>query len=199
MADVQEQEIKGLVAKLSHGGDTAAIITKCASYGSAALPHLLEALPTTKSGDIAKVLGMLRDPSAVEPLVRSFLERSDGTSSKGWVGSAAAEALGEIGDGRAIPTLLNALKTMDERRYSLQDVAEALGKLGAVDALPYLQEIEKRGGNSGYSPYITTHAGRKASKAIQEIRRRSTPRHQYVTQRTKRACSPPTIGRRRSS
>lgn len=71
----------------------------------------------------AEALGKLREPAAVDALI-ACLSRYD----QGWLDYAAAEALGEIGDERALGPLLSALG-----RSSLREpVLESLGKIGNV-------------------------------------------------------------------
>ena len=52
----------------------------------------------------------------------------------------AAEALGRIGDARAVPSLKNALK--DENSSVRRAVIEALGKIGAPAVLPLIDALE---------------------------------------------------------
>ncbi|MEM4359453.1 MAG: HEAT repeat domain-containing protein, partial [Candidatus Bilamarchaeaceae archaeon] len=53
----------------------------------------------------------------------------------------AAEALGKIGDARAVPVLIDALK--DKDRYVRYEAAEALGKIGDARAVPVLIDALK--------------------------------------------------------
>lgn len=73
-------------------------------------------------------LGVLRDPAAVPALIG--LTHSE-------MLPAAAEALGRIGDRRAVPVLLECLRDNDEDT-SLSEVFAALGALGDPRALPAL-------------------------------------------------------------
>lgn len=63
------------------------------------------------------------------------------TSEDQWVRMFMAEALGNIGDTKAIPNLLPLLKDEDQmvRFYA----ADALGRIGSKDAIPHLQEVCK--------------------------------------------------------
>jgi hypothetical protein len=71
---------------------------------------------------IIEALGEIRDPQAVEPLIRNLRDRSVEVR---W---EAALALGEIGDERAIGPLLPGLR--DHDRYVRYGTALALSKLG---------------------------------------------------------------------
>jgi len=63
------------------------------------------------------------------------------TSEDVWVRMFMAEALGNIGDFKAIPNLVPLLKDEDQmvRFYA----ADALGRIGSKDAIPYLQDVCK--------------------------------------------------------
>jgi hypothetical protein len=78
-------------------------------------------------------LGKMKS-GTVEPLIESF-------KSEDWkIRGRAAEALGNIGDLRALETLINALvgKNKDGNKYVRGRAAEALGKLGDERAIPPL-------------------------------------------------------------
>jgi HEAT repeat protein len=85
----------------------------------ACLKHPHQAVPARA----AAMLGRIRDPRAVEPLVAMLGERSGARSS-----AAAAKALGEIGDARAVAPLVAALN--DGLSETRMEAASALGKLG---------------------------------------------------------------------
>lgn len=108
--------------------------------GPAAVPSLLTALENYKARKrflICEILGRIRDPEAVPALI-DHLEDSEANPS---VASAAARALGQLGDRRAIEPLKKVLDTSDvELQYN---AIEALGNLRAkdtVDAL--LQKVD---------------------------------------------------------
>ncbi len=69
----------------------------------------------------AKALGQMH---AVEPLIAAPKDSSVGMAER----QAAAQALGQVGDGRAVEPLIAALNDLDLNLRS--DAAEALGKLG---------------------------------------------------------------------
>jgi len=84
-------------------------------------------IPST-AVNAAWVLGRRREESAVEPLIR-VLETRDEPG----VMASAAEALGEIGDPRAVPVLAGLLEgSYLEVRVK---AVEALGKIGSAEAL----------------------------------------------------------------
>jgi len=84
-------------------------------------------IPST-AVNAAWVLGRRREGSAVEPLIR-VLETRDEPG----VMASAAEALGEIGDPRAVPVLTRLLEgSYLEVRLK---AVEALGKIGTAEAL----------------------------------------------------------------
>jgi len=83
----------------------------------------------------AWALGMMKDRTAVVPLVRLLADES---SSVRWV---AAMALGKLGDIRAVEPLIALLQ--DERPFVRRGVAHALGRLGDPRALEPLAELKK--------------------------------------------------------
>jgi len=87
----------------------------------------------------ARRLGASRDPRALEPLVAAL---GDATRDVRW---AAIEALGELGDARAIPALVEYLKRPEAYRWGKRLVAAALGAIGdtaGVDPLLGLLDDE---------------------------------------------------------
>jgi HEAT repeat protein len=117
-----------------------------------ALPALLEALHTRNERErwqVCGLLGVLKDRRAV-PALLDLLDTREMTS-------AVADALGEIGDPRAVDPLLAALAACDENNQ--QGIIYALGKLKDRRALEPLME-RLRTSNAEYSissrPLITT-------------------------------------------
>lgn len=96
-----------------------------------------------------EVLGRLKDPSAVQRLGDLMLGRF-GIGNSGnhqFAARAAAEALGQIGDQRAIPLLIQALGETDE--YLRTDAAIALGHLRATAAVePLVRQFANNYGNA---------------------------------------------------
>jgi HEAT repeat protein len=96
-----------------------------------------EKSPETRSV-IARALGELRDPSAVEALSRAVeANTNDGATSR--MNAAIAQALGDIGDPKGAPALLSLLSSRDD--YVRQDAIGALGLLKAPEAVPALAQL----------------------------------------------------------
>jgi HEAT repeat protein len=96
-----------------------------------------EKSPETRSV-IARALGEIRDPSAVEPLARAVeANTADGATSR--MNAAIAQALGDIGDPKGAPALLSLLSSRDD--YVRQDAIGALGMLKAPEAVPTLAQL----------------------------------------------------------
>ncbi len=110
------------------------------------LPALLKALqhkhPRVRSV-AARCLGKTRQAEALLPLLRAFEEDEDDK-----VRQAAVEALGLLGDRRAVPKLIAALyEVMTSRGFIPTDLVIALGALGdpqAVDVLCAALELSVR-------------------------------------------------------
>ncbi|MHA1299539.1 MAG: HEAT repeat domain-containing protein [Candidatus Helarchaeota archaeon] len=82
---------------------------------------------------MCQVLGMSKNPVALEPLLKLF-EHENFT-----LRSFAAGALGRLGDNRAlIPLTLALSEDMEEDPHVRAEVAAALGKLGNIDAVEHL-------------------------------------------------------------
>lgn len=85
-----------------------------------------------------KSLGMMKATEAVEPLCRILLNRQEDHGLAYLSRKYAAEALGNIGDTRAVTRLTYALE--DDHSASVQiSAAFALGQLNHADALPALE------------------------------------------------------------
>jgi len=100
--------------------------------------------------DIAKALGRL---GAVEPLIDIIKDidkerdklsntRNDILLREYMVRSTAIEALGQIGDARAVEPLINTLK--NDNSSNRREAATALGKIGDKRAVPALSEAALR-------------------------------------------------------
>jgi hypothetical protein len=91
----------------------------------------------------ARALGLLRDPTTVEPLRRLLRDPS------GIVREAAAQALGELGDVQAVEPLIAVLqKDQSEKIVLFHDrrrAAESLGNLGDPRAVPSLTRLLQAG------------------------------------------------------
>jgi len=98
--------------------------------GSTAVPPLLDALesePPRKRFLICEILGEIRDPKAVPALIKRLEDEEANPS----VASAAAYALGKLGDRRAVDPLKKHLDAAD--RELLYNTIVALGNLRAKE------------------------------------------------------------------
>jgi hypothetical protein len=125
------RDIPGLIAALRHPETDVQWRAAAAlgSFGPDAIQELFGGLSTRNRAvklGIIEALGEIRDPLAVEPLIRNL---RDASAEVRW---EAALALGEIGDGRATGPLLPGLRDPD--RYVRYGTALALGKLGWTPA-----------------------------------------------------------------
>lgn len=85
-------------------------------------------------------LGELGDPRAVVPLIR-ILERDMRARTGVW--AAAIPALGMLGDPAAGKILIRALNKRDDDWLGREMAAEALGRIGAVSAIPALSHAAR--------------------------------------------------------
>lgn len=106
------------------------------------LAHLLNVLhdPKKREGAIIE-LGDLRDDRAIDPLSRILTTPDNSHAFAYRPRKLAAEALGKIGDARALPALFIASE--DIHLLVRQAVAEALGKIGDASAVPILMRLLK--------------------------------------------------------
>jgi len=97
---------------------------------------LLQALKSEKGYvrvAAAMALGQKQETAATDSLLKMLAQDYP------LAGHSAAMALGELGDGRAVSTLMNELKN-NGKDYIRSSTAIALGKLEAEEAIPYLIE-----------------------------------------------------------
>ncbi len=118
-------------------GDQFKALNVLIKIGKPAVPALIEALqdqsnPFTRRWEAAKALGVIKDEGAVEPLIKAMSDENE------VVRRVTAEALGKLGDTRAIPVLKKALKdpkyyydkrTGRNRYYTRESAAKSLKKL----------------------------------------------------------------------
>ena len=109
--------------------------------GEPAVQPLIQALSYTfrffdQRESVAEVLGKIRDPAAVEPLIRALADQTNKI-----LRFKAAEALGKIGDDRALDPLIYALH--DNEAIVRVGAAESLGKLDLPKAIEPLKEALK--------------------------------------------------------
>ena len=78
---------------------------------------------------IVDVLGLIKDPRAIEPLCEKLWDENEN------VACSAAEALGEIGSNKAVKALIVAIERVEDARVQ---AVEALGKIGDPSTLETL-------------------------------------------------------------
>jgi hypothetical protein len=91
--------------------------------------------PTDVRMEAARALGASRDPRALEPLLAAL---GDDNRDVRW---AAIEALGELGDRRAVPRLVEYLKRPEAYRWGKRLAASALGAIGDPAAVEPLAAL----------------------------------------------------------
>jgi HEAT repeat protein len=127
------------------------------------LPMLHERLASEKQPEVkaafARVLGDARDPSSVQPLIDA-LDLGAGDSATNSMNKDITSALGEIGDAKAIPTLMKLTRVKDN--YTRIEAINALGQLKAKEAVEPLIDIATD--DSG-EPFLS----KKAIQALGEI------------------------------
>jgi HEAT repeat protein len=111
-----------------------------------AVPALIKGLDLLRGDEAARALGNFKDPRAVEPLLKALRKPRFGNR------HAVAEALGKIGDSRAVPGLIGALNVEVElpvfQRTSSPAIdttlrcsaIEALGEIRDPDAIDALRD-----------------------------------------------------------
>ncbi len=110
--------------------------------GKPAVEPLIKALKGENDNaqwGIVDALGIIGDPSAIEPLINSFIEGWE------WIEDITIEALAKFGD-KAVDPLIKALKNQNSNIRA--GVARVLGMIGnekAVDSLLQVLEDENRG------------------------------------------------------
>jgi len=124
----QAQDVRGLIRLLDHEKHDLQwrAADALGSLGEIACEPLLKLLTYHKMHvriGVIEALSGIKSPRSVEPLIQTLA--TDENHEVRWV---AALALGEIGDKRAIPSLLNALK--DKDRYVRYGSVKALDLLG---------------------------------------------------------------------
>lgn len=146
-----ERDIEKAVARLysEKGNESDVARQELAEIGRRAAPRLVQELNGKGGGDrkpnarvrrlICEILGAIRDGSPA--VVDALAERLNDTEEHGLsVAAAAAHALGQIADERAIPGLFKALtsKQAESDRWLKHSCIWALGILRAKDAVPVL-------------------------------------------------------------
>lgn len=105
-------------------------------------------------GPAAYLLGRIGDPSAVEPLINA-IDYSAAVADKeaSRANGQIAEALGHIGDKRAMKSLLKLTRSRDQ--YTALAAVEALGHAGGKEAIKPLTDLIE---NPGVDNFIVKHA-----------------------------------------
>lgn len=114
-------------------------------------------------------LGYLENPVAVEPLIEALRDGTDRTELGGYpLKRRAAESLGRIGDGRAVPALVEALQCEDIQ--TRECAAWALGELGDRRSGEGLLAVLASGGSQPYEAIIEALGDLKIDAAAPLIR-----------------------------
>lgn len=101
----------------------------------AALQTLATARDTSTRMAAAAELGRSRDPRALEALLGALRDQNRDVR---WV---AIEALGELGDRRAVQPLVQYLRRKEDYRWGKRLVADALGEIGGSQAVEALSAM----------------------------------------------------------
>ncbi len=106
-----------------------------------AVPYLVELLKESAGirAEAALALGEIRDPAAVQPLIKA-VEMTDGGQK---ANREIARALGSIGDRSAVPALIDLLRGGDA--YAKADAISALAALGDPAAVAPIIEVADGG------------------------------------------------------
>ncbi len=121
--------------------------------------HFQEDKQAEVKSSIARVLGEMKDPSSVQPLIDGIDLGSTDSAANG-MNKEITSALAAIGDPRANPTLMRLLKARDN--YTKIEAINALGSGHAKEAVGPLMEIA---GDEAGEPFIS----KKAIQALGEI------------------------------
>ncbi len=148
--------------------------------GSKMTEHVVELLDDPS--DIVRryaveVLIRLQDRRAVARLAQSAKEDGDW-----WVQERAIEALGELGDQRATPVLVNLLK----RRELHWVCVEALGRLGDPRAVPYLGQLLGNGSQDFRLEVLAALDGIGTAEIVAEVRKVADDEDKPVRERALR-------------
>jgi HEAT repeat protein len=165
-----ERDIEKAVERLysEKGNESDLAREELESMGRRAAPRLVQELTGKGGGDrkpnarvrrlLCEILGALRDPSPAT--VDALADKLTDTEEYGLsVAAAAAHALGEIADERAVPALLKALnsKAAESDRWLKHSTIWALGVLRAKDAAPAIQKALEDKGSADIGGYSKRH------------------------------------------
>lgn len=115
--------------------------------------------------EIAEALGVLGDQAAVEPLAK-LAERSKDS----YVRIASINSLGDLGDARAVPKLVEIAVDESNEPYVNKKAVQALGNIGDPGAVPAIKKMlfHERKGISFYpeSSFAAYQIGKKAAEPL---------------------------------
>jgi HEAT repeat protein len=109
--------------------------------GSDAVPFLGRALTSSNEivwSNAARVLGEIGDEAAVPALLSRLATGRKGGFLDGR--SEVVQALGEIGSAAAVEALMQVVADRRENEYTVRDAIWSLGRIGSVEAIPFLLE-----------------------------------------------------------
>lgn len=161
--EVKVQAVKTL-AKLGDPSTVPALIDAIDfGVGAGSDPAIKRANEANK--EIAQALGEFGDKSAVEPLSK-LAERSKDSYAK----IAAINALGDLGDAKAVPKLVEIAVDEGNEPYVNKKAVQALGNIGDPGAVPAIKKMlfHERKGISFYaeSSYAAYQIGKKAAEPL---------------------------------
>ncbi|WP_373046768.1 HEAT repeat domain-containing protein [Vulgatibacter sp.] len=161
--EVKVQAVKTL-AKLGDPASVPALIDAIdLGVGAGSDPAIKRANEANK--EIAEALAELGDKSAVEPLSK-LAERSKDSYAK----IAAINALGELGDSKAVPKLVEIATDEGLEPYVNKKAVQALGNIGDPGAVPAIKKMlfHERKGISFYSEssFAAYQIGIKAAEPL---------------------------------
>lgn len=164
--EVKLQAVKTL-RKLGQESATPALVGAI-DYGVAvgSDPAVKTANETNKT--IAETLGELGAEAAVDPLIRLARESKDA-----YVRVAAVNALGRIGDRKAVDLLMEIATNESEETYVNKKAVQALGELGDPKAVPAIKKMlfHERRGVSFYpeASFAAYQIGPNAAEPLLEV------------------------------
>jgi hypothetical protein len=90
-----------------------------------------------------RALGKLKDKRVTDALIRHLSDPEDGSGTNIYIKGIAAESLGEIGDPKAIPSLLKLLNDEDIRENVRLSASGALAKIGQEEVAKFVLTLLK--------------------------------------------------------